>query len=59
MSKNKTNNQTIKCNVKSCRFQDAKDLSCTLREIEVDSLETTDNTTDKKETICKSFKYDK
>lgn len=62
MSKNKSNNQNIKCNVKSCKFQNTINSSCTLKEIEVDSMETStslDKPTDKKETICKSFKYDK
>lgn len=46
------NNQTIKCKVESCKFQD--DNNCTLREILVNSI--CNDVTKNKETLCQSFK---
>ena len=49
------NNQKIKCNVKSCKFQNS-DL-CTLTEIQIGSNH--ENVTKDKETLCESFECNK
>ena len=50
----KKNNQTIKCDVTSCAFNNSKKNFCDLEEIKVSSKETCDCDT-KKDTICDSF----
>lgn len=52
----KKNDQKIKCHVESCKYQDCCDHCCTLKEIEVSCTCGANDATDKKETICKSFK---
>ncbi len=52
----KKNDQKIKCHVESCKYQDCCDHCCTLKEIEVSCTCGSNDATDKKETICKSFK---
>lgn len=49
-----SNGQIIKCNVVSCKFYNSD--YCTLKEILVDS---NNLATNKKETLCKSFVYNK
>lgn len=49
------NNQIIKCEVESCKFQN--DDNCTLRKILVGSV--CNETTKDKETLCRSFECDK
>lgn len=52
MSKNKQ----IKCDVANCKFNDNTDCCCTLDEIKVSYECASDDATEKKETICDSFK---
>lgn len=53
----KSNDQKIKCNVESCKFQDCN--CCTLNEIEVGCSCSNDKATKNKETLCKSFECSK
>lgn len=53
----KSNEQKIKCNVESCKFQDCH--CCTLDEIEVGCSCNSEKATQKKETLCKSFECGK
>ena len=53
------NNQTIKCKVESCKFQDNSCDCCTLDEIHVGCSCGCDEATKDKETFCKSFECDK
>lgn len=48
-------NQSIKCSVKSCKFQD--DQKCTLNEIKVGN--SAGEALEKDETACKSFECEK
>jgi len=50
----KANNQTIKCNVESCKFNDCNN-NCELNGIQV-SCTCDENKANKDETICESFK---
>lgn len=50
----KKENQTIKCNVESCEYQDCD--SCTLNEIQVGCNCGCTEATSDQETLCKSFK---
>jgi len=50
----KNNNQTIKCDVTSCKFNDCKN-NCELDGIQV-SCTGNEKFANKKETICDSFK---
>ena len=55
MKKDKKDNDNIKCDVESCKFNDCGEKCCTLKEIKVScSCEPCDAC--KKETICDSFK---
>ncbi len=58
MNKNKENekNQKIKCDVSSCDYNNCDDECCTLEEIKVSCKCGSDEATEKKETICDSFK---
>lgn len=47
-------NQKIKCNVESCKFQN--DACCTLKEIQVGCSCGCTEATNDQETLCKSFK---
>lgn len=60
MSKKQTdkNNQNIKCNVESCKFQSCDDHCCTLKEIEVGCSCGCNDAVEKTETLCRSFKCD-
>ena len=49
------NNQKIKCDVESCKFQNSE--LCTLKEIQVGH--SNENVTKEKETLCKSFECSK
>ena len=55
---NMDNNKSIKCDVESCKYNNASDNYCTLNEIKVSA---TCNGCDakKKQTICDSFKENK
>lgn len=53
-----TKNQTIHCNVISCKFNDCNNL-CNLDEIKVSCDCNKKDVTDKRETICNSFKKTK
>lgn len=56
--KNMDNNKSIKCDVESCKYNNASDKYCTLNEIKVSA--TCDGCdAKKKETICDSFKENK
>lgn len=48
-------NQTIKCNVKNCKYNNDSDFLCTLQEIDVSCTCNEEKCTNKKETICNSF----
>lgn len=48
-------NKSIKCDVKSCEYNDCDNCYCTLNEIKV-SCNCKPNDACKKETICDSFK---
>lgn len=49
-------NQTIKCNVINCKYNNDKEYLCTLKEIDVSCTCNRENCQNKKETICNSFK---
>lgn len=51
------NNQKIKCNVESCKFQDCD--CCTLKEIQVGCNCGCHEATEDQETLCRSFQCDK
>lgn len=51
------NNQTIKCNVSSCRYNE-DNCMCTLDEIKV-GCECGCHPTSARQTVCDSYKYDK
>ena len=53
---NKTVNQKIKCDVNTCDFNNNEDNICNLEEIKISGMLNDNNTTDKFETICDSFK---
>lgn len=59
MSKKETNklsrNQKINCDVSNCNYNNTKDSSCSLKQIKVSSNCNSEDTTNKKETICDSF----
>ncbi len=48
-------NQTIKCDVTSCAYNDCKEKVCNLSHIKVSSTTDNDECKTKKETICDSF----
>lgn len=50
------NNQTIRCHVASCTFQDGD--RCTLSQIQIGNSKHANYVTDQEETICKSFQCD-
>ena len=52
----KNHNQTIKCEVKNCQFNNEIDYLCTLDTINVSCSCNKENCQNKKETICDSFK---
>ncbi len=56
--KNKEINNSIKCNVESCKYNDCEEGNCTLEEIEVDCTCNNEDCKETKETICKSFDCD-
>lgn len=49
-------NQTIKCDVQNCKYNDDVDCLCTLNKIDVSCTCNKNACNDKKETICNSFK---
>lgn len=51
------NNQKIKCEVESCKFQDEN--YCTLKEILISYITDNNKATKNKETLCKSFECSK
>jgi len=53
---NNNSNQKIKCEVKSCKFNNEIEYLCTLKEIDVSCTCNKNNCKDKIETICNSFK---
>lgn len=57
--KKKEDNPSIKCDVKTCKYQDGKCNCCTLDSIKVTCGCGCEKALDKDNTICKSFKCDK
>lgn len=51
----KENNQTIKCNVCNCKYNDDIDYLCTLNKVDISCTCDKFKCNDKKETICNSF----
>lgn len=49
-------NQTIKCNVTNCKYNNDIDYLCKLDSIDVSCTCNQNNCNNKKETICNSFK---
>lgn len=52
-------NQIIKCDVKSCKYNDDVDSLCNLKEIDVTCTCNSNKCNNKIETICNSFKEKK
>ena len=48
-------NQTIKCNVFNCKYNNNPKYLCTLNEIDISSACNENTCNNKKETICNSF----
>ena len=55
MKKNNNNNQTIKCDVESCKYNNTDNYECELDEIKVSCNCANDDCTCSEETICDSF----
>lgn len=49
-------NQTIRCDVNNCKYNDETETLCTLDTIDVSCTCNKDTCISKKETICNSFK---
>lgn len=48
--------QKIKCDVNNCNYNNSENNMCNLAEIKVSCSSNGENTTEKKQTICDSFK---
>ena len=57
-STNKKTTQKIKCDVNNCNYNNNENNMCNLDEIKVSCSSSSENTTEKKETICDSFQCD-
>ena len=55
MKKNNNKNQTIKCDVESCKYNNTDNYECELDEIKVSCNCANDDCTCSEETICNSF----
>lgn len=51
----KNNNQTIKCNVTNCKYNNDAEYLCTLNKINISCTCNQSDCKNKKETICDSF----
>ena len=51
----KNSNQTIKCNVCSCKYNDDSKYLCTLKEINISCTCNKENCNTNTETVCNSF----
>ena len=59
MKKNKkTSNDSIKCNVESCKHNNCDEGTCTLEEIEISCTCDNCDCSNEDETICRSFEND-
>lgn len=52
---NKESNQTIKCDVSNCKYNDDVEYLCTLKKIDITCTCNEDRCNKKTETICNSF----
>lgn len=49
------NDQTIKCDVTNCKYNDDTDYLCTLKKVDISCTCNQEKCKNKKETICNSF----